>query len=615
MAMDSGVLANKVSGMSPKEPELPTMNVVILGHVDHGKSTVVGRMLYETRSLPEGKFEQVKNNCERSGKPFEFAFLIDALRDEQAQGITIDSARVFFRSAKRRYIIIDAPGHIEFLKNMISGAARAEAAILIVDALEGIQENSRRHGYMASMLGIKQLVVVINKMDLVDYKEQVFKKIQEEYNEYLKAIKIEPKAYIPVSGRKGDNLITLSKKMEWFRGQPLLKEVDSLSSLGTDSLRPLRMPVQDVYKFATLGDDKRIVAGTITSGLLRKGDLVEFKPSRKRSQISNIEGFNISNNVKAFAGQATGITLKEQVYIQPGEIMHLVEELSPLVGTGFRANIFWLAKKPLELGKRYKLKIATMRVTVQIKEIVKVMDAVTLTNDTSKQFVGRHGVAECILETFKPIAFDLASDFTTTGRFVLVEDYEIAGGGIIIEYLTGLKHALREQVNKRNLFWKKSLIKNDERIKKFKQKPKLVTITGENISLLENIARLLEARLFNLGKLVYCLDVENLNYGLASDLLHNENRDEVMRQLAEISHIMSDAGLIVISTVKNIESYEIETLKVLTEPNEMIVIKVGKNKDEIHSDLNLADDISEDSAVLAIQRLLREREVLLEYYL
>ena len=151
MPMDSGVLANKVSGMSPKEPELPTMNVVILGHVDHGKSTVVGRMLYETKSLPEGKFEQVKNNCERSGKPFEFAFLIDALRDEQAQGITIDSARVFFRSAKRRYIIIDAPGHIEFLKNMISGAARAEAAILIVDALEGIQENSRRHGYMASM--------------------------------------------------------------------------------------------------------------------------------------------------------------------------------------------------------------------------------------------------------------------------------------------------------------------------------------------------------------------------------------------------------------------------------------------------------------------------------
>ena len=170
-------------------------------------------------------------------------------------------------------------------------------------------------------------------------------------------------------------------------------------------------------------------------------------------------------------------------------------------------------------------------------------------------------------------------------------------------------------MKRKNLFWKKSLIKNDERIKKFKQKPKLVTITGENISLLENIARLLEARLFNLGKLVYCLDVENLNYGLASDLLHNENRDEVMRQLAEISHIMSDAGIIVISTVKNIESYEIETLKVLTEPNEMIVIKVGKNKDEIHSDLNLADDISEDSAVLAIQRLLREREVLLEYYL
>ena len=188
------------------------MDIVFVGHVDHGKSTVIGRLLADTHSLPEGKLEQVRLSCERNSKPFEYAYLIDALKDERAQNITIDSARVFFKSDKRHYIIIDAPGHIEFIKNMVTGASRAEAAVLVIDAHEGIQENSRRHGYLLWMLGIKQIVVLVNKMDLVNYQKDVYDSIQTEYDKYLHELGIKPICYIPVSGREGDNIVSPKPK-------------------------------------------------------------------------------------------------------------------------------------------------------------------------------------------------------------------------------------------------------------------------------------------------------------------------------------------------------------------------------------------------------------------
>ena len=195
------------------------MNIVFTGHVDHGKSTVVGRLLADTQSLPEGKLDQVKKECERNSKPFEYAFLLDALKDEQSQGITIDAARVFFKTDKRDYIIIDAPGHIEFLKNMITGAARAEAAFLVIDADEGVQENSRRHGYLLSMLGIRQLCVLVNKMDLVDYSRPVYNRIVRRYSRFLRNINLTDVRFIPVSGREGDNIFYKGENMPWWTGK------------------------------------------------------------------------------------------------------------------------------------------------------------------------------------------------------------------------------------------------------------------------------------------------------------------------------------------------------------------------------------------------------------
>ncbi|MFZ9011950.1 MAG: GTP-binding protein, partial [Anaerohalosphaeraceae bacterium] len=212
---------------SPETNTLESMNIVICGHVDHGKSTVIGRLLADTGSLPDGKLEQVRENCRRNSKPFEYAFLLDALKDEQSQGITIDSARVFFKTGKRHYIIIDAPGHIEFLKNMVTGASHAEAALLVIDANEGVQENSRRHGYMISMLGIRQIVVLVNKMDLVGYKQEVFDSIVSEYTQFLSGIDVTAKAFIPVSGMEGDAIAELTDKMPWYSGQTTLEALDN----------------------------------------------------------------------------------------------------------------------------------------------------------------------------------------------------------------------------------------------------------------------------------------------------------------------------------------------------------------------------------------------------
>jgi bifunctional enzyme CysN/CysC len=243
------------------------MSIVIVGHVDHGKSTVVGRLLADTGSLPQGKLEAVRKECLRTGKPFEYAFLLDALSDEQDQGITIDTARCFFKTPKRDYIIIDAPGHIEFLKNMISGAARAEAAALVIDAKEGVRENSRRHGYILAMLGIRQVVVCVNKMDLVGHDEAHFRAIEKEYRAFLATIgSVSPRHFVPISALNGENLAERSVAMGWYDGPTFLEAMDGFAKAPPRSEAPVRMPVQAIYKFTSHGDDRRIVAGASRPG-------------------------------------------------------------------------------------------------------------------------------------------------------------------------------------------------------------------------------------------------------------------------------------------------------------------------------------------------------------
>ena len=371
--------------------ERENFNVVIVGHVDHGKSTVVGRLLADTGSLPQGKLESVKRECQRTGKPFEYAFLLDALSDEQDQGITIDTARCFFKSATRDYIIIDAPGHIEFLKNMISGAARAEAAVLVIDAKEGVRENSRRHGYILSMLGIRQVIVCVNKMDLVGYKQEHFNAIEKEYRAFLEGIgAASPRQFVPVAAVAGVNLANRSEDTAWYKGPTLLEVLDKLPKAPQRTDQPMRMPLQAVYKFTEHSDDRRIFSGRIEAGKVSVGDKVVFSPSNKISTIKSIEAFNAAPRTSIEAGWSTGFTLTEEIYVTRGEVMSHVGK-PPLVSTRLQTNMIWLGKKPFVTGRDYKLKLGTASVPVRLGKINKVIDA-SAKGDTrlEKDNVGRH---------------------------------------------------------------------------------------------------------------------------------------------------------------------------------------------------------------------------------
>ncbi len=524
-----------MQGISNKEQ----LSFVIVGHVDHGKSTVVGRLLADTNSLPEGKLEAIRANCVRNSKPFEYAFLLDALKDEQAQGITIDISRTFFNTEKRNYTIIDAPGHIEFLKNMITGAAHAEAAFLVIDAKEGIQENSRRHGYMLAMLGIKQFYVLINKMDLVDYSEQVYKDISLEYSEFLGKIGIQPIDFIPVSAFNGENIVKLSDKTPWYKKETVLSALDSFIKEPSNNLKPFRAPVQDVYKFTNEGDDRRIFTGLIESGSIAVGDEVVFYPSNKRSLVKSIEGFNVdSSRTSLDAGYSVGLMLNTQIYITRGEIMAKAGETPPHVSSEIKVNLFWMGKQPLVKSKNYKLKVGTQEAQVRVKEVVHVLNASNLDIKEVAQ-VERHEVAEVILETFKPIAFDLASENETLGRFVLVDEYEIAGGGIIIKS--------EGQVIDPSAY--DNAVTAEEREKRYKVKSKVIWITGPKPSLKKELAKIVERKLFDIGKNPIWIDSEDVRSGLSKDLNSSDsNRAENVRRIAEMAALLRREGFIVIIT-------------------------------------------------------------------
>ena len=554
------------------------MNVVIVGHVDHGKSTVIGRLLADTGSLPEGKLEAVKENCRRNAKPFEYAFLLDALKDEQSQGITIDTARSFFKSKKRDYIIIDAPGHIEFLKNMITGAARAEAALLVIDAHEGVKENTKRHGYMMSFLGIRNITICVNKMDLVGYSQEVFNRIRAEYTAFLGEINLKTENFIPISAREGENIAVPSKNMPWYKGGSVLDALDQFAKAVPNQSRALRFPVQDIYKFTARGDDRRIVAGRVESGTVRVGDDVIFLPSNKTSRIVSIEGFNVPKRGEASAGQSVGFILDTQIYIRPGELMCRLDEQRPHVGTKFKANIFWMGKQPFVKDRTYKLKLAAQQIPIVLGGIINVLDASELSSISNKPQVDRHDVAECVLETLKPAAFDEVNNISPTGRFVIVDNYEIVGGGIILAPVFEEETALNKHIKSRDYRWERSDIAPEERALRYGHKSALVILAGgQDMGKIE-IAKALEEKLFHLGKSAYFLGISNELLTSGSEL--NDRVLERLRhiqQLGEMSHVLTDAGLILITSVSNLDPYELNILKSLNRPSKAVIVNVGEN--------------------------------------
>ena len=584
-----------------------SMRVVITGHVDHGKSTVIGRLLADTDSLPQGKLEQLRQYCERHAKPFEYAFLLDALKDERAQGITIDSARVFFKSTLRQYIVIDAPGHVEFLKNMVTGASRADAALVVIDAFEGVQENSRRHGYLLSMLGIRQVVVLVNKMDLVGYDQAAFDRLVSEYSAFLDQVGLRPLRFIPVAAQLGDNIATASRRLPWYSGPTVLEALDELCPDTPASAAPLRMPVQGVYKFTEVGDTRRIIAGTIETGTLNVGDQIVFYPSGKKTTIASIEGFNRPAATSAAAGEAIGFTMTEQVYVQRGEVAVRAEQPKPCVTTRFRANVFWLGREPLVVNRDYRLKIGTAQLPVRVTRIERVIDASRLEPIADAQAIGRHQVAECVLETASPLAFDLVSTVAATGRFALVDNFEISGGGIICEALEDSQTVVRDRVMLRNQKWDASRVSETRRAERYSQRPVLLLVTGDESTDRKGFARECEARLFDDGRFVYFLGMGNLVHGVDADIAGVGGvRPEHLRRLGEVANILLDAGLIVVAAAANLTAQEVESLRTAIGQERVATVWLGDRADsDLSADLQLS--AAESDGTARIKTMLQQR--------
>jgi len=593
-----------------REKPNETMNIVIVGHVDHGKSTLLGRLYADTGSLPEGKIEKVQAICRQQGKEFEYAFLFDAFLEEQEQGITIDTARTFFIWNSRQYIIIDAPGHKEFLKNMVSGAARAEAALLLIDALEGVKEQSKKHGYLLSMLGVKQVAVVVNKMDLVGYRQDVFAGIEKEYREFLNQFKVVPAQMIPVSAKFGENIATRSTHMSWYQGPTVLDSLGLFKKETARSEQALRFPVQDVYKF----DARRIIAGRITAGRLKVGDRLVFSPSNKTAVVRTIEAFNIEPPLtEVHVGQSVGVTLDEQIFIERGEIASRREDI-PLVSTALRANVFWLGQKPLARGRKYLLRLATKEVDCEVAAIHRIVDTMDLGHQEGGQTVGKNQVAEVTFRTKAPIAFDLSSTAEITGRFVVVDEYDIAGGGIITESVRDEQEFLRDEARKRDFAWVKGEVGAEARAQYYGHRAAIVLLTGGEHTGKSFLARKLESLLVAEGRHAYLLDGDNLRRGLDADL-GEADATEMARRYGEVARLLIDTGLIVVSTTNPFgKAYRqaLPSIRTLVHPAPVIAVHMSKVEEELppDTDLHFAGPKNFDEAARRIVEELKKKGVL-----
>jgi len=431
------------------------VKIVFVGHVDHGKSTLIGRILEETDSLPEGKLESLRASCKAEGRQFEYAFVLDALAEEQQQNVTIDTTQIHFRTATRSYVIIDAPGHEEFLKNMITGAASADAAVMVIAADEGAREQSRRHGQLLGLLGINQVIVAVNKMDLADYSETRFQEIAREFSLFLHNLGLRARGFIPISASAGTNIGARSPLMPWFEGSSLLEAIEGFEAVPSLAEQPLRFPIQDVYRM----ENRRIVAGRIESGTLRVGDQLLFSPRHKTARVATIERWPDAKVEIASAGESIGITLHDHIFVERGHIGSHVDD-GPIESNRVHAKVFWIGAEPLRVGDRYRLKLVTQSVECEVVAIANVIDVATLDSAAAERSeIQINEVGEVTLQTRAPLVFDNHDRVPSMGRFILADADHLVGGGII----SGGFYTTANAVKSDNIFWSESEVTAERR--------------------------------------------------------------------------------------------------------------------------------------------------------
>ena len=426
--MNMRVTDNSV--MARQSPKRPLVRVVFVGHVDHGKSTLIGRLLHETGNLPDGKLETLNAVSDRRGMQFEWSFLLDALQTERDQGITLDTSQIRLRTAVRDVVLIDAPGHAELLRNMVTGAAQADAGLLVIDAAEGVRDQTRRHIHLLHLLGISQLAVVINKMDRVGFDQGRFLELEAEIAGQLSNLGLSATAILPIAARHGDGVARRTPAIAWHKGPTLLEVLDGFAPAKPLADLPLRLPVQAVYKF----DDRRIVAGRIESGQLAVGDEVAILPRGTKARVRSIEAWPQPDNAQspdsAHAGRSIGLTLDQQIFVERGDLI-AVPETAATAARRLRARVFWLDEEPLHVGAVLAVRVSMAERRGTIVAIEKVIDPGELSSSELRA-IARNHIGEIVIELTQPISADTHAQNPKTGRLALDVAGRIAGGGIVL---------------------------------------------------------------------------------------------------------------------------------------------------------------------------------------
>ena len=530
------------------------------GSVDDGKSTLIGRMLFDAKQIFQDQMEQLEHSSKLRGESaVNLALLTDGLRSEREQGITIDVAYRYFSTPRRTFIIADTPGHEQYTRNMVTGASTADLAVILIDARSGVVTQSKRHGIIASLLGIPHLVVAINKLDLVDYSRSRFEDIKAEYQHFARKLSISDIEFIPISALKGDNVVARSGNTPWFEGPPLLQFLENVTISGDRNLVDFRFPVQHVVR---PHQDFRGFSGRVASGTVSVGEEVVVLPSRRKSRIKGIHRYR-DELAAAFAGQSVILTLEDEIDVGRGDMIVRSHNI-PEVATEFDATLTWMDDRhDLNLSTHYVLQHTARTTRAYVDDLVYRIDVNTLHRADAAQ-LALNEIGRVKITTANPIFFDPYDRNRSTGGFVLIDphDFRTVAAGMIRHASTGTMEELRREQRQRridavgqatpasgDIFWDPGFVGTEDRIRRNGHRPKVVWFTGISGSGKSTVAKALEKRLFDAGFAVVRLDGDNVRHGMSADLAFSrEDRRENIRRVGYMARQLYDFGNIVLCT-------------------------------------------------------------------
>jgi bifunctional enzyme CysN/CysC len=535
-----------IPGFTDTSDRAELLRLATAGSVDDGKSTLIGRLLYDSKQVFQDQMDHVEQtSLERGDGYVNLALLTDGLRAEREQGITIDVAYRYFATPRRRFIIADTPGHVRYTRNMVTGASTADLSVVLIDARNGVVEQSRRHAFVASLLGVPHMVVAVNKMDLVDWDRGQFERIRDDFREFAAKLEIRDVTFIPMSALKGDNVVDRSTNMPWYEGPPLLYHLESVHIASDRNLIDVRLPVQWVVRPMTEEHhDYRGYAGQVAGGVLRPGDDVVVLPSGAQTKVAGIDSFDGPVDA-AYPPMSVSVRLEDDLDVSRGDMIARVDN-RPTVADRFDATVCWMSEDPLREGGRYAIKQTTRAARATVDEMRYRIDVNTLHRDREADCLGLNDIGRVTLRLSSPIAFDTYTRNRFTGSFILVDEAtnDTVGAGMIVG-ASGSSRAPAEVVTERspNVVWSGGKLDREARWKVLGQRGAVVWMTGLPSSGKSTIAHDAEQALVQSGQPAYVLDGDNLRHGLNGNLgFSDEDRAENVRRTAHVAALLADAG-------------------------------------------------------------------------